>query len=266
MRFLELKWASVTRGFALQRCCIATAIAIVFVSLSCSKSLAGMIESNSPILTESQNDVRSRIRWGGTNWEAGILKTSTPSTLTDVFLNPSGTPVWQQGQDYKFRILYTLDYLTEAGNFDLEVDFNADGDFNDASEKATMVTSLLGGLGGNPKRYYGIQISGNESGSPGRSIISDLVINGTSVSGITPAGALVNKYYTSNVGLMSVIDITGTLKFTDIAGIVGTERPVYNFVMQTAVPQTAVPEPTSMVVFGTILSGFCYRRYRNRVS
>jgi len=72
---------------------------------------------------------------------------------------------------------------------------------------------------------------------------------------------LVNKYYTSNVGLMSVIDITGTLKFTDIAGIVGTERPVYNFVMQTA-----VPEPTSMVVFGTILSGFCYRRYRNRVS
>jgi hypothetical protein len=64
MRFLELKWASVTRRFALQRCCIATAIAIVFVSLSCSKSLAGMIESNSRMLTESQNDVRSRIRWG----------------------------------------------------------------------------------------------------------------------------------------------------------------------------------------------------------
>jgi hypothetical protein len=153
-----------------------------------------------------------------------------------------------------------LDYLTEAGNFDLEVDFNADGDFNDASEKATMITSLLGGLGGNPKRYYGIQISGNESGSPGRSNISDLVINGTSVSDITPAGALVNKYYTSNVGLISVIDITGTLKFTNTAGA-ATERPVYNFVMQTA-----VPEPTSMVVFGTILSGFCYRRYRNRVS
>ena len=265
MRFLELKWASVTRRFALQRCCIATAIAIVFVSLSCSKSLAGMIESNSRMLTESQNDVRSRIRWGEQAGRPVSLKQEL-RVLLPMFLNPSGTPVWQQGQDYKFRILYTLDYLTEAGNFDLEVDFNADGDFNDASEKATMVTSLLGGLGGNPKRYYGIQISGNESGSLGRSNISDLVINGTSVSDITPAGALVNKYYTSNVGLMSVIDITGTLKFTDIAGIVGTERPVYNFVMQTAVPQTAVPEPTSMVVFGTILSGFCYRRYRNRVS
>jgi hypothetical protein len=260
MRFLESKWASVTRRFALQRCCIATAIAIVFVSLSCSKLLAGMTESNSPMLTESQNDVRSRIRWGGTSWEAGILKTGTPNVATDVFLNPAGAPVWQPNQDYKFRILYTLDYLNETGVFNLSVDFNADGDFGDVSENATMNTILLGGLGGKPKRYYGIQISGNESSSTARSQISNLVINGTAVSDITPNGSLVNKYYISNVGLMSVIDITGTLRFTNTAGAT-QERPVYNFVMQTA-----VPEPTSMVVFGTILSGFCYRRYRNRVS
>lgn len=260
MRFLESKWASATRRFALQRCCIATAIAIVFVSLSCSKLFAGMIESNSPMLTESQNDVRSRIRWGATNWEAAILRTGNPNAGTDVFLNPAGIPVWQSNQDYKFRILYTLDYLNEIGVFNLSVDFNADGDFGDASENATMNTSLLGGLGGNPKRYYGILINGNELTSTARSQISNLVINGIAVSDITPNGSLVNKYYVSNAGLMSVIDITGTLRFTDTAGAT-QERPAYNFVMQTA-----VPEPTSMVVFGTILSGFCYRRYRNRVS
>jgi hypothetical protein len=219
-----------------------------------------MIESNSPMLTHSQNDVRSRIRWGGTSWEAGILKTGTPNPATDVFLNPAGAPVWQPNQDYKFRILYTLDYLNETGVFNLSVDFNADGDFGDVSENATMNTILLGGLGGKPKRYYGIQISGNESTSTARSQISNLVINGTAVSDITPNGSLVNKYYIPNKGPMSVIDITGTLRFTNTAGA-GQERPVYNFVMQTA-----VPEPTSMVVFGTILSGFCYRRYRNRVS
>ena len=250
---------SAVSGFFGRRLVLAVAMLFVCLVVDSTPARSGMIESVGTPIGGSLltfNRERARIRWGGTSWEAAILKTNTPNIGTDQFLNPSGAPVWQVNTNYNFQIKYTLDYVNNSGVFDLSVDFNANGSFG-TGESTSNTFSLLTTPNGDNK-YRGIQISGNEGGSTARSSVSNLVINGTAVSNLTPNGGLVNHYYAaSNLGVLSVIDITGVLHFTNISGAT-QERPVYNFVMQ----QGEVPEPTSMAIFGSALGGLVLRRYR----
>lgn len=246
-------------GFFSRRLALAVAMLFVCLVVDSKPALSGMIESvGAPIggYLRTTNRERARIRWGGSSWEAGILATGTP-TGTDPTLNPTGTPVWQVNTNYNIRIKYTLDYANNSGVFDLSVDFDANGSFGTGESLSKSFTLLTTPIQGSNK-YRGIQISGNETGSTARSSLSNLVINGTPVSNLTPSGGLVNNYYAaSDLGVLSVIDITGVLRFTNTSGA-GTERPVYNFVMQ----QGEVPEPTSMAIFGSALGGLVLRRYR----
>ena len=247
-------------GLFRRRLVLAVGTLFVCLAVDSTPALSGMIESlGTPIggSLRTFNRERARIRWGGSSWEAGILATGTP-TSSDPTLNPTGTPVWQVNTNYNIRITYTLDYANNSGVFNLSVDFDANGIFGTGESLSKTFTLLTTPNGDN--KYRGIQISGNENSNSARSSLSSLVINGTPVSNLTPNGSLVNNYYAaSSRGILSVIDITGVLRFTNTSGA-ATERPVYNFVMQ----QGQVPEPTSMAIFGSALGGLALRRYRNR--
>lgn len=190
--------------------------------------------------TGTVGEIGARIRWGGSGFEASLYD-NNPLGQTPT-LNPAGSPVWSpvSGAAHKFQI--TFDSI--SGLLGLSVDFDRSGTFasNETISRSTFAAPGLTSYAGYGFKY--LSISGNEGGSAGRSTVGNLVINGTSVSGITPAGAFVENFYTDSSGNpLTTITITGELDFT-VAGV-NQERPSWNFILRDAA--TPVPEPSTYV-------------------
>jgi hypothetical protein len=191
-------------------------------------------------------EIGSRIRWGATGFEASIFD-SNPFGQNPT-LNPVGTPVWGVGNPYKFEV--SFDGAT--GTLGLKVDFNRDLSFGageSISRNAFTAPSLPSYLN---KGFSYLSISGNEGGSTARSTVANLVINGTSLSSISPNGLFVENFYKDSSGNpMTSIVITGDLTF--LTSGTAQERPSWNFNFKG--PADPVPVPASILLLGSGLAG-----------
>lgn len=225
---------------------------IALVVSTSQTATAGAIAISSP--NPAVSDIGARIRWGGSGFEASLFD-SNPFGQSPT-LNPGGSPVWQVGQPYAFQVQYS----SATGTVTLSIDFNGDTNFG-VGESISRSTFAAPGLTDYTGVGFGyLQITGNESGSTGRSTISDLVINGTSFGDLEPDGGFLQEFYTdSSTGLFMDLDVTGTITF-NTAGT-AQERPTWNFVLGNAGVPSPIPEPTTLVIFGTVVgAGLLYRR------
>lgn len=228
-----------------------TIASLGFAAASAMTASAGIISTPSPDSTVSE--IGTRIRWGGSGFEASIFD-SDPFAQTPT-LNPAGSPVWSpvSGAAHQFRI--TFDSTT--GNLGLDIDFNRSGTFETSESISRSVfvgtTSYLG-LG-----FKYLSISGNESGSTSRSSVENLVINGTSLPSMTPGGLFLENFYKDSSGnLLTTVTITGAIDFT----VQGTsqERPSWNFTFRNAEAASVPDAGNTLALLGIALTGLAVWR------
>lgn len=202
-------------------------------------------------------EIGARIRWGASGFEASLFDNSPLNQ--NPTLNPVGSPVWGVGNAYKFKI--TFDSVT--GALDLSVDFNRDSSFGAGEYISRSVFTAPPQTNYTGYAFDYLSISGNESGSTGRSMVSNLVINGTSLATLTPAGLFLEQFYEDSSGNpMAAITITGDLTFMT-AGT-SQERPSWNFNFKNSALAPTIPEPGAVGVFsiGLLVAGGLIGRSR----
>jgi len=189
-------------------------------------------------------EIGARLRWGASGFEAALRDGGT----NVVNLNPPGTPAWVVGADYMFEV----SYVAATGTLSLGIDFNRDlgfglGETLSLSSFAPPGMTSYAGFG-----FDFLQISGNESGSTGRSSVKNLTINGTAIGGdLTPGGALLDTFYDDTSAGATSWTIGGLLNFATV----GTrdERPSWNFAFRSPGSTSAVPVPGTLALGGLAL-------------
>lgn len=193
-------------------------------------------------------EIGARIRWGATGYEASVYD-SNPLNQSPT-LNPVGTPFWALNQPYKFEVVFT----GSTGVLGLSVDFDGNSNFG-AGEVITR--SAFAAPGFASYQGYGfkyLSISGNESGSTGRSTVSSLEINGTSLDSLSPGGTLLEQFYKDSTGNpMADITITGTITF--LTAGTNQERPGWDFRFRNAEIPTVPDGGTTSMLLAMGLAG-----------
>lgn len=211
---------------------------------------AGVITTTNPNVA---TEIGARIRWGGTGFEASIFD-NNPFGQTPT-LNPTGTPVWQLNQAYKFEVTYD----GSTGTLGLKVDFDRNDSFGTGESISRSLfsgTTSYAGLG-----FEYLSISGNEGGSTARSTVSDLVINGSSQTSISPNGGFSEIFYkNSSGGALDPITITGKLTYT--ATGTSQERPSWNFNFKGPAAASVPDGGTTLAMMGLAFSGLALARRR----
>jgi hypothetical protein len=233
---------------------------VAVVGLASAVAQAGILEIDDPGGTTTE--MGARIRWGGSGFEASIFD-SAPSGPHTPTLNPGGSPVWGLGNQYGFMV--TFDPLT--GTLGLSVDFNRDSRFGGGESIARSVFSTPPRTDYTGHGFRYLSIVGNETGSTARSNITNLVINGTSFSSLTPNGIFLEQYYKDSSGNpIAPIAITGDLTF--VTAGTSQERPSWNFNFKDSAPSVPVPEPAPLIIcslFGALGVGVArWQRKRAR--
>jgi hypothetical protein len=206
------------------------------------------------------SEIGARLRWGGSGFEASVYD-SNPFNQSPT-LNPGGTPFWQVGTAYGFRI----NFDAATGLFSLDLDVNDDNSFGAGETISRSVFAAPGQVSYLNTAFKYIMISGNESDSTARSNVSNLVINGSAQASLVPGGFLLDQFYKDSSDLaMPLITITGDLTFT-VAGT-STERPAWDFRLRNAgpVPVVEAPEPSTIALIAmALLSMFGFGLMRRR--
>lgn len=191
-------------------------------------------------------EIGARLRWGRTGFEAALYDGGSTAVVN---LNPTGTPVWVLGADYNFQV----SYVAATGTLSLGVDFNRDLSYG-AGETLSLSSFAPPGL----TSYAGfgfdyLSISGNESGSTGRSSVTGLTINGSSQADILPGGTFLERFYDDTSGGATGWAVSGILNFAT-AGT-GDERPAWDFRFRGPgeVDTAPVPLPGTLALGGLAL-------------
>lgn len=220
----------------------AAAIVAASVSFGSAPAEAAVTEIANPGGT---NEIAARIRWGGAGFEASLFDVSPfgQNPTIDV----KGTPAWSLNTPYDFSISFGV----TTGTLSLSVLGQTISRNAFAAPGQTDYTGYT---------FEYLAISGNESSSSARSLLDNLVINGTSFANITPEGNFAQKFYKFSPLELNAINITGRITFLTL----GTtqERPSWNFNLQNAKLANPVPEPSTwaMMLIGFAGLAFVSRR------
>lgn len=220
--------------------------AMIFIA---SPSMAAVVITNDA--EPSTYEIRGKARNGRSGFE-GILETQGGNPT----MNPTGTPVWAFGENYNFRLTYD----SALGSSDWGIDFNRDGDFDDASELVSVIELSKVGFGFN---YVNLWIQGNASSAV---TVSNFTVNGSSFGPFSAGGndTATSTLFKNTNGVFSNVEATGTFSFSANGG--SDERPRLWARLGGLSPLSAVPEPSTwmMLILGFGLIGASLRAEKLR--
>jgi hypothetical protein len=191
------------------------------------------------------SEIGARIRWGRTGFEASLFDVSP--FVQNPIIDAIGAPAWAINTPYNFSINFGV----TTGALSLSVLGQTISKNAFAAPGQTDYTGYT---------FEYLAISGNESGSAARSLLDNLVINGTNFANITPGGSFAEKFYKFSPLELNAINITGRITF--LTSGTADERPSWNFNLQNAQLAAPVPEPSTwaMMLIGFAGLAFVSRR------
>jgi hypothetical protein len=168
-------------------------------------------------------EVEGRARNGSTGFEGALFTPSTPAPGQPGGgawqMYPAGSPVWNSnGNHYGDIHSFHFSFTMATGTSVWRIDFNRDGDYDDASES---VTNIAPSLAGKAFKFINLYVQGNGGGLSAS--CTDLTINGLNMGSCSSNSDIAaNILVTETSGQFADIEVTGNFSFS---GNGGSERP-----------------------------------------
>jgi hypothetical protein len=189
-------------------------------------------------------EIEARVRNGNIGFEAALFSPSTPPPGQpgggQWQMNPAGAPIWNtNGNTYGDIHTFLLTYIQGTGQSVWHIDFNRDGDYDDAQEYVTNDAPTLVGKG---FRYINLYVQGHSSGLSANVI--NFTINNVNFGNFTSGSETpLSTLFEDLTGLFTdTIIISGDFSFS---GDGGQERPRIWVKLGTAniSPECAITDP-----------------------
>ena len=182
-------------------------------------SLAGGLMRAQPYISmdtpPSCYEIEGRVRNGITAYEAGIFTPSTPGPDqpggAKWKMDPAGKPVWNtNGNTYGDLHTFLFTYTPATGTSVWNIDFNRDGDYNDAKESVTNNAPTLAGKG-----FQYISVLGQGYDNSITATLDHFTINGVDFGSFTSSSNIPLSLLFEDVsGIFNDITITGQFSFS----------------------------------------------------
>ena len=189
-------------------------------------------------------EIEARVRNGNTGFEGALFSPSTPPPGQpgggQWQMNPAGAPVWNSnGNTYGNIHSFLFTYIQATGNSVWRIDFNRDGDYDDAQETVPNDAPTLVGKG---FRYINLYLQGHSSGLSAN--VTNFTINNVDFGSFTSNSETPTSILFEDVnGLFTdTITISGHFSFS---GDGGQERPRIWVKLGTAniSPECSITDP-----------------------
>ena len=185
-----------------------------------------MIQAQPYISTDtppSCYEIEGRVRNGSTAYEAALFSPSTPGPGqpggAKWKMDPAGRPVWNtNGNTYGDTHTFLFVYTPATGTSIWNIDFNRDGDYNDAKESVTNVAPTLAGKG-----FQYISVLGQGYDNEITVVLDHFTINSVDFGSYTSSTNTPFSILFEDIsGIFNDITITGQFSFS---GFSLPERP-----------------------------------------